>query len=279
MNKRAGMTLLELLLVVAIVAVLLALLLPAVQKAREAAVRLKSQNNLRQIVLATHNFAGTHDGALRLPASTTGGAYTPFVWLLPFLERPSLKITLSPKGDSATVVYYPIPEYVSPADPSLKLFPNHDNASDKDQMCSYAANACVFKDSPSLHASFPDGTSQTIGFAEHYTRCEKHIFVYANMVGFCGLTGTRRATFADVEQHDIHPVTVNGETVSSEPGVTFQAAPLPQEANGFVPNTPHRGGMLAAMMDGSVRTLHPSVSEKVFWALVTPNGAEIISDR
>ncbi|EDL58448.1 DUF1559 domain-containing protein [Gimesia maris] len=98
-KKKLGFTLIELLVVIAIIAILIALLLPAVQQARESARRSTCKNQLKQIVLAIHNYHDTHSMfpagyyTRANPGSTISGLEnraTGFVMLLPFLDQASL---------------------------------------------------------------------------------------------------------------------------------------------------------------------------------------------
>ena len=66
-------------------------------------------------------------------------------------------------------------------------------------------------------------------------------------------------------------------TRSSTPGLTFQARPKLEDCNPLIPQTPHAGGMLVGLFDGSVRSISPRVGEEVFWGSVTPAGGEVVT--
>ena len=126
-NNRNGFTLVELLVVIAIIAVLVGLLLPAVQAAREAARRIQCQNNLKQIGLALHNYHSAFDrfppsALVDLSVSSTGnnGSWSVHGRILPYLEQGNLfeRVDLSIAWDGQTAIdNMKVPGFGCPSDP------------------------------------------------------------------------------------------------------------------------------------------------------------------
>lgn len=128
--RSPGFTLIELLVVIAIIAVLIGLLLPAVQKVREAANVTQCANNEKQLIVAIHTYADAHGG--RLPPANfyqvvnpkTGNAAegSAFYALLPFYEQDNLYKAYTqdiPKPGYLTTQFIPLAVHICPSDPTI----------------------------------------------------------------------------------------------------------------------------------------------------------------
>src|SRR5262249_38177389 len=204
LNKttRRGFSLIELLVVIAIIAILIGLLLPAVQKVREEASRVKCDNNLKQLGLAAHNYHDQHQhlppGTGYYPTSRNGVFGTFFFHLLPYFEQgnlfsSALGVVPFPPPDGPTSVYYPgnnnvysqrVPVFLCPSDSSISSdgvvaingFPFGLSCYGPNALIAGNAELTVkpYKLNPQGKArltDITDGTSNTILYAEKYARC------------------------------------------------------------------------------------------------------------
>jgi prepilin-type N-terminal cleavage/methylation domain-containing protein len=128
---RRGFTLVELLVVIAIIGVLVALLLPAIQSAREAARRMQCANHLRQLGLSCHNFVDSR--GILPPTRTASGGFPPLnipvnayngwaIWLLPYLEQANLANTYNPQlhfahASNRQAILTPVKTFICPSGP------------------------------------------------------------------------------------------------------------------------------------------------------------------
>ena len=308
MPKARGFTLVELLIVIAIIGILIAMLLPAVNGVRSAARRMQCKNRLKQQGIAVHGLLEAR-GVLppltaanqTTPISVAGpykGAigFTVFNWMLPHLEEQQLYdlcVSYTEANGGFTTVGADTPHskavttYLCPSEPNPKgprgtgrgLFdgiggPTYWGVGN------YAANYFVFGNPKAGHtegsntfAHFRDGTSNTIMFAERYGNCTNTgstSSVYTSL--WSDSTNFWRPIFC-VNELSRDP-TAPGYT----PCAKFQTTP--NWLTGCDPSraqSPHHSGMNVCLVDGSVRWIDGAIDDTV-WALACdPRDGEVIS--
>jgi len=299
-----GFTLIELLVVIAIIAILIGLLLPAVQKVRQAAARTQSVNNLKQMSLGLHSMNDAYGvlpanimngGANQYPsnpAAMTGGGTLQF-YLMPFIEQQvnfnNMNAQAIANGHTSSWwAMYPIKTYVSPTDPTNPPGGLIDTGSPR-YGTSYAPNESVFGSGNAVGSTYTqmnDVNPATANIPKTFLRGTSNTIVWAEKYAVCGTATQNVATFYWGE---------NGGTCNREggqggngsvPGFYNSIPPnantigLPQWApNPFGSGTPicnpcllqsfETGAIQVGLGDGSVRGVSSSISNPTWFLAVT----------
>lgn len=293
-RARKAFTLIELLVVIAIIGVLVALLLPAIQAAREAARRVQCQNNLRQIGVAMHSFHSARHafppGFVSRATSTDGpGLGTGWAWgahLLPYLEEANLQAKLEreitdPIHDLVRVTSLPI--FLCPSDPgsvptfsvadetgtelTRLAFGNYVGVGGTYEVTGYpdTGTGVLFRNKSVRVAEITDGTSSTL------------------MVGERGSSRSPQTTWIGaVTNANVPPVNPTYENEGPPVLVLTNTGTIEDNR---VPNNPldhvedsnseHPQGVNFLFCDGSVRIINNEIATRLWVALGTRAGGEI----
>ncbi|QDU20689.1 DUF1559 family PulG-like putative transporter [Urbifossiella limnaea] len=300
MSRRRGFTLIELLVVIAIIAVLIGLLLPAVQKVREAAARTQCQNNLKQVGIAMHAYHGAYgyfppgytSGAPSPNAEGTGPGWGWGAHLLPFMEQEplyrqaNLALDISHPSNAA-VRTTSLKGYLCPSDapraPTFTAVADGGAAICEVAFANYVGLGGVYEvtDNPDVNtgvllrnsrfrvADITDGTSGTLMVVERTSR------------------RSPMTTWVGAVTNSVNPPVTPGYDDEGPPTLCLTNVGEPDE--GRTPNNPlvhvedagsqHTGGVNALYSDGSVRFIRNTISPVTWSALGTRAGSEVVTDN
>ena len=309
-NRHRGFTLIELLVVIAIIGVLVGLLLPAVQQAREAARRMTCVNNLKQLGLAMH---GYYDSNRQLPSGyispsiaatdpSTNETAQGYAWglaLLPYIEQPSLFDSIDqavePVGtpNEVKAVEADLGSYRCPSDAAPVSFSvNNGSGSSNLPTSNYVAilgwnnvtteagqgNGVFFRNSDVRFREIRDGLSTTICVGER-----KHVHDFfgqgpyaANSTWYAAVPGVfRDAGMAMMPMMKEGP----GSLVLGHVGQSgMMSGKTPNHTNHIVHfSSSHVGGVVFLLCDGSTHFIQDDIDYSLFKALGTRDGGEVVN--
>ncbi len=270
-HRYQGFTLIELLVVIAIIAILVAMLLPAVQQAREAARRTQCKNNLMQLSVAMHNYQMAHDcfppGSVNPtgPIKSTADGYhmSWVVSLLPFMEQNNVYKALDqnrsvydPSNDSVRSIriswlHCPTdwaPQTVNETTNYVGIYNDAEKPIDVD------GNGILYLNSSTRYEQITDGSSHTILLSEKLRAADE-----------LGWGSGTRDTLRNVSG-------INKS--ATQPGKLLPN-PDPMVAGGL--SSAHVGGVQATFADGSTRYLSTSMNQAVLNLLANRQDGEPVS--
>jgi len=263
-RKRAGFTLIELLVVIAIIAILIGLLLPAVQKVREAAARMTSSNNLKQMGLGCHNY---HDTFTKFPtmgviltgtpAVPSPGASVHFL-ILPYIEQNNVYM-----ANSLTTSF--IKTYADPIDTTIGTTAG---------LTSYAWNPLLFQSTAVSFTnlnSISDGTSNTIMQTQRVTVCGA-TSTSATVVGGTGAAPSTTALFI-ATMAGTPPVVTSSFGIGVKPTGTVNACSIGRA------ESQQAGSILLSLADASVRSCSSGVTAVTWGAACSPANGEVLASN
>jgi prepilin-type N-terminal cleavage/methylation domain-containing protein len=295
--RRWGFTLIELLVVIAIIAILIGLLVPAVQKVREAAARTQCVNNLKQMSLACHNFDSTYKvlPALtcdeRTPTAARYGAYRGniLITILPYVEQaPLFNVAKSGVADTWDPVVPGVPTPNTVRCQSVTIYQCPADFTLQGGWCgwqvnswmgaSYGANQQLFggvrasgtnADLPQFKlANIPDGSSNVVMFAETYSTVQQPSN-YGNLWAYPGIDWSWAWT----------PVIANARSHGAFAYNLPQFAPTQAVADKRLVQGPHTGNVMVGMGDGSCRGVTSGITQLTWqYALQPADGNPLGSD-